>query len=184
LCRWWDKAGTKGGGDWTVGTLMGLDNEGRFWVLDVIRVRLDSYEREKLIQDTARIDGRDVIVGLEQEGGSGGKQSAEYTAKALAGYRTQIIKVGVSDGDKETRADPFSSQVNAGNVYVPTNQWQGAETTGEWIDWAKDWVEELKYFPASRYKDQVDSASMAFVVCWKPNKTVGGMRRIRRMMAA
>lgn len=164
--RYWDKAGTLGGsGAFTVGCLMGLDKDGRFWVLDVVRVRLDSFERESLIRKTAEEDGTEVLVGLEQEPGSGGKGSAEDTARRLAGFRVRVVKVDKTTGGKEFRADPFSVQVNSGNVYVPTEFWDGdRKGRGHWRQdsWAWEFVEELKYFPVSRFKDQVDASSGAF----------------------
>jgi len=170
LVRFWDKAGTADGGNWTVGTLMGLDLEGKFWILDVIRFKKDSAERERIIERTARQDGYAVQVGIEQEGGSGGKESAENTVRRLAGFRVTVIKVNKAMGDKKERADPFSSQVNAGNVYLPETTRKGKF----WVDWAYDWVEEVKYFPHSKDKDQVDSAALAFSMCHRKKVRVGG----------
>lgn len=164
VVRFWDKAGTKGGGAWTVGTLLGQDLLGRYWVLDVVRGQWDSYERERVIRDTAEKDGRSVVIGLEQEPGSGGKESAENTVRRLAGYKVRIIKVDTSTGGKVQRADPFSSQVNAGNVYVVKALWN------------LEWVNELKYFPNSKYMDQVDSVSGAFMLCAGRRVRVGGLK--------
>lgn len=170
LVRFWDKAGTADGGNWTVGTLMGLDLFGRFWILDVVRFRLDSFERERTIERVARQDGYNVRIGVEQEGGSGGKESAENTVRRLAGFNVHVIKVDKGLGNKKERADPFSTQVNAGNVYLPENYKQGSN----WLGWAQVWVEELKYFPHSKDKDQVDSAALAFSMCYKKRVRVGG----------
>jgi predicted phage terminase large subunit-like protein len=161
LTRYWDKAATGGGGAFTVGTLMGRDKKGAYWVLDVVRGQWDSSERENIIHSTAQIDGRKVIVGLEQEPGSGGKESAEQTAKRLAGYRVKIYR---PVGDKIMRADPFSVQVNAGNVRIKE------------ADWNREWLSEFEHFPHSKFKDQVDSGSGAFSVLTKPVVRVGGIR--------
>lgn len=163
IVRYWDKAGTRGGGAWTVGTKMGQDYDGRFWVLDVQRFQEDSYVRERKIKQIADMDGIEVIVGIEEEPGSGGKGSAQDTVARLAGYRVVTQKVSASDGDKVQRADPFSVQVNAGNVYLNHGHWNEA------------WLEEFKFFPFSRYKDQVDSASGAFSICHKVRRRVGGL---------
>jgi predicted phage terminase large subunit-like protein len=164
--RSWDKAGTTSKkAAYTTGVLMGLDLDGRFWVLDVIRVRLDSFSREQLIERTAQSDGRWVVVLLEQEAGSGGKESAENTVRRLSQLRekpvVRVIKVGKSDGDKEDRADPYSSAVNGGNVcMVPAG-------------WNREYLEELRYFPKSRYKDQVDASSLAYNNLYKPRRRAG-----------
>jgi len=162
--RYWDKAGTLGGGAYTCGILMGMDEDGRYWILDVVRVQLDSYQRERLIRATAVEDGRPVKVGVEEEGGSGGIESAANTVRTLAGFRVKTYKVNKSDGSKARRADPFSAQVNGGNVYL---------LQGE--DWIKELVEEMKYFPHSKYKDQVDACSGAFGMLFKKRIKIGGM---------
>lgn len=147
LVRYWDKAGTEGGGAFTVGVLMGRDFDDRYWVIDVVRVQLDSFEREELIKSTAKLDPEGVTIVVEQEPGSGGKESAQGTIRRLAGFS---IHVDIPKGRKELRADPYSVQVNAGNVYLVDREW------------ATEYVDELKYFPRSRYKDQVDASSGAF----------------------
>lgn len=168
--RFWDKAGTKDGGAFTVGVKIGQDIDGRFWVLDVVRVQLDSFERERLIQKIAKIDGYETVIGIEQEGGSGGKESAEGTAKNLHGYKVRIVKADATTGGKIERADPWSVQMNAGNVYMPLFM----KDSEGWLDWAHDFVEEHKYFPFSKYKDQVDAASGALMLCTKKKVRVGG----------
>ncbi len=149
--RFWDKAATAGGkGAYTVGTLMSRSREDGYYVEDVIRVRLDSSEREALIKRTAIIDGYGVLIGVEQEPGSGGKESAETTVKSLAGWRVRIDKPSGSASSKELRADPYSVQVNNGNVSMVK------------ADWNVEYLNELGFFPYSKYKDQVDSSSGAF----------------------
>jgi predicted phage terminase large subunit-like protein len=150
VVRYWDKAGTAGGGAYTVGAKMGEDIRGRFWVLHVVRGQWSSEEREDVIHNTAKMDGRGVVVAVEQEPGSGGKESAENTARRLAGFRVKIDPVGQSDGNKALRADPFSVQVNCGNVILVI------------ADWNTAYVDEMKFFPASTYKDQMDASSGAF----------------------
>jgi len=145
--RYWDKAGTHAGGCFTVGVLMGLDVNNFTWVLDVIRVQLNSWEREQLMKQTARLDGVDVRIGIEQEGGSGGKESAESTVRNMVGFNVEPDRV---TGSKEERARPFHTQVNGGGVRLAR------------ADWNKKYKDELRMFPNSKYKDQVDASSGAF----------------------
>lgn len=151
LVRFWDKAATEGAGAYTVGVLMGVDNEDKIWILDVIRGQWDTGQREKIIKQTAKIDGRRVIVGLEQEPGSGGKESALATAKRLSGYVVSIVR---PTGDKASRAIPFSSQVNLGNVHLKQAPWN------------RDYISELRSFTMDSigFKDQVDASSGGFSV--------------------
>lgn len=176
LVRSWDKAATldKGkenqlrGPAYSVGTLMGLDNHNRVWLLDVIRVRLDSFSRERLIRNTAHNDGKGVTVVIEEEGGSGGKESAESTVRRLLGFRVVRVK---ATGAKEVRADEFSVAVNSGNVWIP-QEWK---TDGGWCGWPEVWVEEAKHFPHSTYKDQIDSASHGYAQLIKGTTRIGGL---------
>lgn len=158
--RYWDKAGTKGAGCFTVGAKLGLDKWNRYWIMDIIRGQWDSGTRERLIKQTAEMDGYGVIVATEQEGGSGGKESAENTIFNLAGFSARADK---PVGSKETRADPFSVQVNIGNVYVP----HGAP-------WWEALRNELQFFPFSKYKDQVDALAAAFAVLTRGRRRTRG----------
>ncbi len=160
--RFWDKAGTAGGkGAFTVGLLMGLDRHKRWWILDIIRGRYSTEIREKIIQQTAEIDGRDVIIGIEQEPGSGGKESAENTVKALAGYIVKIDKPSGAGSSKILRAEPYSVQVNMSNVSIVKAEWNRA------------YLNELEFFPESTYKDQVDASSGAFNIMNKRRAKIG-----------
>lgn len=165
VVRAWDKAGVEGGkGAYTAGVKVGVDRDNKVWVLDVIRVRLNTYDREHLILRTARRDGPKCLVVVEQEGGSGGKADAEATVRNLLGYRVKIVKASRETGDKERRATPASSMVNGGNVYLLKARWN------------REFVEELRYFPASRYKDQVDAFGMGFNEIATPRLRAGAMR--------
>jgi len=84
---------------------------------------------------------------MEQEGGSGGKESAQASKRRLAGYSVQVETVS---GDKAVRADPFRTQASAMNVMLVRGDWNVA------------FVNELTAFPNGRNDDQVDAASGAF----------------------
>lgn len=151
--RYWDKAGTKEKFGmktkvaWTVGTKMHLLANGRWVISDVVRGRWESNEREEIIRQTAEADGQDVRIYTEQEPGSGGKESAQSTIINLAGFSCEA---DLPHGDKIYRADPYSVQVNNGNVLLLTAVWN------------HEFIEEHRFFPFSTYKDQVDSAAGAF----------------------
>ena len=149
LCsmRYWDKAGTSGGGAYTAGVLMHKLRDGRFCVSDVRRGQLGALDRERLIKQTAEIDGRNVEIEIEQEPGSGGKESAEATIRMLAGWN---VKADRPTGDKEIRAEPYAAQVQGGNVMLVRG------------DWNRAFMDEHEMFPNGKYKDQVDAAGAAF----------------------
>ena len=147
IVRYWDKAGTDGAGAYTAGVKMGAGTDGLFYILDVVRGQLAAPQRERTIRATAELDGHGVGIWIEQEPGSGGKESAESTIRSLAGY---TIKAERPSGDKATRAEPLAVQVEAGNVRLLRGPWNQA------------FIDEVKTFPVGKYKDQVDASSGAF----------------------
>jgi predicted phage terminase large subunit-like protein len=160
IVRYWDKAGSAGKGAWTVGTKMGLGADRSFTILDVKRGQWEASQRERIIRQTAEMDGKGVIVALEQEPGSGGKESAYATLKNLAGWHVRIDR---PVGDKALRADPFAVQVNGGNVQMVRAEWNGP------------YLAELAFFPFSKFKDQVDSSSGAFAVLTGKRWRIGAL---------
>lgn len=153
IVRYWDKAGTADGGKRTAGGKIGKHIDGRVIIKHMIKGQWAAGQREQIILDTARNDTTFVVVGTEQEPGSGGKQSAEDTVKNLIGFDCRVDKV---TGDKATRAEPLARQIEIGNVYVELDD-EGKEP-----DWWKDLKKEMAFFPFSKYKDQVDSLSGGF----------------------
>ncbi len=143
--RYWDKAGTSGGGAYTAGVLMHELKDGRFVVEHCERGQWGALQRENVIKTTADSDGTGVHVYVEQEPGSGGKESAENTIRRLRGYAAFADRV---TGDKVTRAEPYAAQVQGGNVYLIRGKWN------------KPFTDEHDYFPG-KFMDQVDAAAGA-----------------------
>jgi predicted phage terminase large subunit-like protein len=145
--RYWDKAGTEGDGAFSVGVKMSRLVNDHWLIEDVKRGRWASNEREQIIQHCAEADGHHVEIWIEQEPGSGGKESAEGTIRNLAGF---VVRAERPTGDKAFRADPYSVQVNNGSFMIMNAEWN------------HEFIEEHRFFPFSTYKDQVDSSSGAF----------------------
>jgi predicted phage terminase large subunit-like protein len=145
--RYWDKAGTHQAGCYTVGVKMAMLKNRTYVVLDVVRGQWEASEREKIIRQVAELDGQQVTVFIEQEPGSGGKESAESTIRNLAGYRCYADR---PSGDKISRADTLAVQLNAGNISMLR------------ADWNSEFRRELEFFPYGKFKDQVDATSGAF----------------------
>ena len=151
--RSWDKAGSQSeDAAYTAGVLLHATHDGTFVIEHVERGRWGALAREQRILATAARDAslyKSYTVLIEQEPGSGGLESAQSTARGLAGYNVVLDRV-VGKGSKETRAEPLACQVQAGNVYLVAGTWQ------------YDLLDEMQSFPNSKYKDQVDAASAAF----------------------
>lgn len=147
--RYWDKAGSHGAGAYSVGVLMHEMKDGTSYIEDVVRGQWDAFTREARIKQTAEADNSERIVEtwVEQEPGSGGKESAERTIRNLRGYTVKADKV---TGSKEIRAEPYASQVQGGNVTLKAAGWNRA------------FIDEHETFPNGKYKDQVDAAAGAF----------------------
>lgn len=145
--RWWDKAATEDGGDYSAGVLIAEYN-GRYYVLDVRRGQWSPLERNRLIQSTADLDratyGPNVQTWVEQEGGSGGKESAQITIRELAGH---IVRAERITGSKWDRALPFAAQVEAGNVAIVLQE-------GRRPDWVRAYIDEMVGFPTAANDDQ------------------------------
>jgi len=147
VIRYWDKAGTADAGAYTAGVKIAKIKTGGFIILDVKRGQWGTHERERVIKATAVTDGTGVEIYIEQEPGSGGKESAESTVINLIGFTVHKDR---PVGDKVFRADPYSVQVNEGMVQLLNAMWN------------HEFIEEHRFFPFSQYKDQVDAAGGGF----------------------
>jgi len=152
-CRFWDLAATEPSHvnpdpDWTVGVLGAFD-QGVFYIIDIQRCRKNGADIEKLIAQTAQLDGPHVAVRMEQEPGSSGKNLIDqYARYVLPGINFIGIR---STGDKVTRAKPLSAAVANGNVRL---------VRGPYIS---DFLDEVATFPeAAWHDDQVDATSSCF----------------------
>lgn len=153
--RGWDLAATKDLGTskaaYTAGVRIGRAPNGRYIVADVRRARLDPEGVENLILQTAKVDGA-VRIGLPQDPGQAGKFQVAYLTNRLAGHTVESTP---ESGDKATRAGPYASQVNVGNVSLLRGEWNAA------------YLEELRSFPSGSTADQVDASSRAFSMVYE-----------------
>jgi predicted phage terminase large subunit-like protein len=145
--RYWDKGGGPTG-DPTAGVRMATNAERTvFYVEDVVHVRLNIDDRNRLMRQTAELDGQGVRGWVEQEPGSGGKESAQLTVRVMAGFPYFFEPVS---GDKVERADPLAAQWQAGNIKLVRGKWN------------KAYLDEMESFPSGTHDDQVDASSGAF----------------------
>jgi predicted phage terminase large subunit-like protein len=146
--RYWDLASSVSeSADWSVGLKMSCSSDGLFYIEDVVRGRWSPFDRDKVILQTAAVDGRGTAIRIEQEPGSSGVSLIASLVRLLAGFAVQPDRV---TGDKATRAMPLASQCEAGNVKL---------VNGPWV---KEFLDELASFPFGKNDDQVDGASGAF----------------------
>jgi predicted phage terminase large subunit-like protein len=118
---------------------------GVLYILNVDRRRTTPLELEEMVEAT--LAEPDVFEDLPQDPGQAGKAQKMRFAELLSGKRFSITP---ETGDKESRAQPFASQIEAGMVKL---------VKGPWNEPYKD---ELRGFPSGTYKDQVDASSRAY----------------------
>lgn len=145
--RYWDKAATADGGDYTAGVRMSRTADGMYYIEDVTRGRWSSGERDKVIRQCAETDPPGTQIWLEQEPGSSGVDSVQALIRMLAGFNVRADRV---TGSKVVRAGPLAAQAEAGNVILIRGMWNAA------------FLDELTSFPNGAHDDQVDAASGAF----------------------
>lgn len=160
IARGWDTAGTEQGGDWTVGVkILQIEIEAEqvkpggviipaqyhYYVVSVVRDQTANVDR--MMRATAESDGKEVDQREEKEGGASGVAVIASRAQALRGYSYSGVQIS---GDKVTRAKPFRTQCEAGNVFLLRGEWNDA------------YLDELTHFPTGMNDDQVDGSSCAF----------------------
>lgn len=151
--RYWDLAATlaeKGNDpDYTVGCLMSKTKDNVFYIQDIQRLRDVPSSVEALVENTAKNDGKEVVICMEQEPGSGG-------VNTIDSYRRRIIPIDFSFyadksiASKETRDSPFIAQCQQRKVKL---------IQGSWIE---NFLSEIEVFPEGFHDDQVDAAAGAF----------------------
>ncbi len=147
MIRGWDLAGSKKkNSPYTVGVKL-KKVDGLIYVLDVARTRKEVQEMPAYIETVAKADGLDVLQDYPQDPGVGGKALKASLADKLSGLD---FVSSVESGDKVQRAIPISAQVDAGMMRLVRAPWNAA------------FIDELRNFPASSFKDQVDALSRAY----------------------
>ena len=144
--RGWDLGATVGG-DPTAGAKIGAMPDGRFIIADIAHGDMGPDDRDAVIRNTSASDSVDVLISLPQDPGQAGKVQVLHMARMLQGYR---VHTSPESGDKVTRAEPFASQVNVGNVLMLRGSWNHGL------------IEEMRMFPNGKHDDRIDACSRAF----------------------
>ena len=154
--RGWDLASVIDG-DWTAGVKIGLLQDGRFIIADVVKTRSTPDERDTIIKNTSISDTRTVQISLPKDPGQAGNSQSVYFVRLLTGFK---VKVSPETGDKVTRAEPFASHINVGNVLMLRGTWN------------KALIEEMRMFPNGSHDDQIDAMTRAAnELITKPKRT-------------
>ena len=156
VCRYWDLAASvpteaNPDPDWTAGAKIAL-HDGRIYILDMRRDRLDPGGVEELVWQTAAEDGVAVKIRMEQEGGASGKNTIDHYARhVLVGFDFDghpAVK------NKDDRANTWAGKAKRGEVLIVRG------------DWVTPFLDEVTVFGSSTavHDDQVDAVSGAFEI--------------------
>lgn len=170
--RWWDLAATTSAqntdADYTAGALLGITPDGTVWILDLHRVRCSAADVENLIQNVAKIDGRDVTIWMNQDPGQAGKAQAAHYTELLRGYD---FHTEPATGPKLTAWRPFAAYAENGKVMVARRRW------------TDDLMDELCRVTGtnkSEHDDQTDAVSRAFLKLEMPTAVRTGLDLMRK----
>ena len=150
--RAWERAGTEGGGDYTVGVLMVQNGDFRY-VLDVIRKQKDPTSRDNMIervaiQDQKRFEFYRVVN--ERMLGPDGKLQHTNLFISLQRHGIECVAQDPTK-DKVTRARPVAAAIK----YAQCRVLKGKE-------WCETFFDELRLFPGAAHDDQVDALAHAY----------------------
>lgn len=148
LVRYWDLAGTDGGGDYTAGILLALLPDGTWQIRDIVRGQWAGVKIEKVVAQCALLDGPYVPIRMEQEPGSSGKSIIDH-------YRRNVLTGMNFDGDRVTgsktdRAYNVKVAAEKGLVSIVAN-----ENTRAFLN-------EAEAFPTGAHDDMIDALSGGF----------------------
>jgi predicted phage terminase large subunit-like protein len=158
--RYWDRGATEPSAanpdpDATSGTLMGRRANGRVVVAHECNLKVTPHRVLEGIKNLAAQDPEGTEVWLEQDPGQAGVAEISYLSINLAGFDVRANKVTTS---KLTRAKPFASQVELGNVDIVKGPWNEA-----YLQELEAFVDEDAVDPPPGYHDdRVDSSSGAY----------------------
>lgn len=151
--RGWDLAATTNATSaYTVGVKLGKTPDGKIVIGHVIRGRWSPEGVYRVVNETAENDGVGVRISIPKDPGQAGVAQQKQFALNLSNFD---VRFSPETGDKVTRAMPFSAQAEAGNVYYLKGDWNAA------------YFDEISMFPNSKFLDQTDATSRAYMELMK-----------------
>lgn len=155
IVRAWDGAATEAGGDYSVGTEIGMSADKRVTIFSGVRAQVESAGRDELQLRTAHKDGFDTVITFPDDPGAAGKTALYHVTQLLKDF---TVSPRSTSGSKEDRARSFASAVNSGMVDF------GSDVDDEFFKEAK---KELRNFPLSDHDDIVDSCADGYNECFE-----------------
>jgi predicted phage terminase large subunit-like protein len=142
-----DYAVTADGGDYTVHVVVGIDPEGRMYLLDLWRKQTASDEWIEALCDLVK---EWKPIGWAEEQGQIRAGIGPFLDRRARERNAFVARQQFpTRGDKAVRAQSIRGRMAMGGLYVPTSS-----------PWYADFRSELLSFPAGKHDDQVDALGL------------------------
>lgn len=143
--------------DYTVMWVIGVGGDGNYYVLDVVRDRLNLTERQKMLFALHR-KWRPIRVGYEEYGLQADIEHHQYVMKER-NYRFEIVPLGGSMA-KEDRIKRLVPKCESRMVYLPEGGLVRTNHEGQAVDLIRVFrEEEYLAFPVCAHDDMLDAMS-------------------------
>lgn len=163
--------------DYTAMSVISLGQDGNFYIVDMIRERLDLAGRASKLIDLHR-QWRPLAVGYESYGASADIQHIEHI-QGLENYRFPIIKISnKAKLKKEERIRRMIPDMMNGRWYAP-DRLNKVDKDGKIYDPIEDMInEEMIPFPVGKFDDCLDSVSRIYDMnlIWPSYQSLGSKR--------
>ena len=141
-----DYAVTSDDGDYTCHVVVGLDPEGRLYLLDLWRQRASSDVWTEALCDLIR---EWQPIGWAEETGQIRSGIGPFLDRRMRERRAWVYRESFpTRGDKAVRAQSIRGKMALHGLYVPNEPWRNAL------------ISELLSFPAGKFDDQVDALGL------------------------
>lgn len=149
------------GADYTAMLVIGCGSDGNYYLLDMIRDRLDLGERATFLIDLHR-RWRPIATGYESYGAQADLQYIRYQQEHQ-NYRFPIIQLGgnTRDASKERRVERLIPDMRNGRWYFPESMWY-TDINGKESDLMEDLLSEAIAFPLGKNDDMIDAKSRIY----------------------